>query len=151
MLGEFDDRNMAIEFSLLEAYKILSEKQGDNIDTWQWGEEHKITWKHNLGRDPELQSIFDLNPIAMSGDRNTIWNVGTPLGATGMHGVSYRQIFDLEDLNAALVVIPPGNSGQPGSPHYADHVENWANMKYNPLFVNWDDIQSNKKTELRLT
>lgn len=151
MLDQFDNWDMAIEFSLLEAYKILSVKQGDNIDNWQWGEEHKITWKHNLGRDPEFRSIFDLDPIAMSGDRNTVWNVGTPLGATGMHGVSYRQILDLKDLNSALVVIPPGNSGQPGSPHYADHIENWIDVKYNPLFVNWDDVQSNKESDLRLT
>ncbi len=151
MLGQFNNWDTAIEFALLDAYKTLSQKHGTNIDDWQWGKEHKITWKHNLGRDPELQPIFDLNPIEMGGDRNTVWNVGTPLGATGMHGVSYRQIIDLEDLNATLVVIPPGNSGQPGSPHYADHIKNWVEVKYNPLFINWDDIQSNKVNELYLT
>jgi len=151
MLGEFESWEGAMERALLEAADALGERQGDDPSSWRWGPEHQIIWAHNLGRDPELTSTFNLDPLPMSGDRNTVWNVSTPLGATGMHGVSYRQILDVGDLNAARIVIPPGNSGQPGSPHYSDNIQRWMSMEYHPLFIEWPDIEANAEAELTLT
>ena len=151
MLGEFESWEAAMERALLDAADALSQRQGDDRSAWRWGPEHQIVWTHNLGRDPELKSTFDLEPLQMDGDRNTVRNAGTPLGATGMHGVSYRQILDLGNLNAAQIVIPPGNSGQPGSPHYSDNVQRWLGMEYHPMFVEWGDIEANAEAELRLT
>ncbi len=151
MLGAFKSWEAAMETALLEAGTALAERQDNNPEAWQWSEDHQIVWAHNLGRDLELKSTFDLDPIPMQGDRNTIWNVSTPLGATGTHGVSYRQILDMGDLNGAQIVIPPGNSGQPGSPHYNDHVQKWLNVEYHPLFIEWEDIEANSEAELTLT
>jgi penicillin amidase len=151
MLGDLGSWEAAMERALLEAADALTERQGGDPAAWRWGPDHQIVWAHNLGRDPELKSTFDLEPLPMQGDRNTVWNAGTPVGATGMHGVSYRQVLDLGDLNAAQIVIPPGNSGQPGSPHYADNIERWLNVEYHPLFVEWDDIEANAEAELKLT
>jgi penicillin amidase len=151
MLGAFESWEAAMERALLNAADTLSQRQGDDRSAWRWGPEHQIVWTHNLGRDPELKSTFDLEPLQMDGGRNTVRNAGTPLGATGMHGVSYRQILDLGDLNAGRIVIPPGNSGQPGSPHYSDNVQRWLGMEYHPMFVEWSDIEANAEAELRLT
>lgn len=140
-----------MERALLDAADALGERQGDDPSSWQWGPDHEIVWAHNLGRDPELKPIFDLEPLRMDGDRNTVRNSSTPMGATGMHGVSYRQILDVGDLNAARIVIPPGNSGQPGSPHYSDNIERWLEMEYHPMFIEWGDIEANAEAELRLT
>ncbi len=150
MLGDFGSWEEAMERALLAGAASLSERQGDDPAGWRWGSDHQIAWNHNLGRNPELKPIFDLAPQPLSGDRNTVRNSGTPLGATGTHGVSYRQILDLGDLNAARIVIPPGNSGQPGSPHYQDNLERWRTMEYHPLFVEWDDIRANAEAELEL-
>ena len=151
MLGEFGSWQAAMEQALREASEELRERQGDDPAAWRWSADHEVTWRHNLGRDPALTETLNLPPIEMLGDRTTVWNAGTPVGATGMHGVTYRQILDLGDLNAARICIPPGNSGQPGSPHYDDHVEDWLNVRYHPLFVEWDDIMANAEAELRLT
>ena len=150
MLGEFDSWEAAMERALLDAGDALTQRQGNDPQRWQWAADHQIEWKHNLGRDPELKPTFDLDPLPMLGDRNTVWNAGTPLGATGMHGVSYRQILDVGDLNSARIVIPPGNSGQPGSRHYDDHLQEWLNGEYHPLFVDWTDIDANTEAQLRL-
>jgi penicillin amidase len=151
MLGGFESWEAAMERALIDAADALTGRQGTDPSAWRWAPEHQIVWAHNLGRDAELKPIFDLDPLPMQGDRNTVWNAGTPIGATGMHGVSYRQVLDMGDLNAARIVIPPGNSGQPGSPHYADHLERWLNVEYHPLFVEWPDIEANAEAELRLT
>jgi acyl-homoserine lactone acylase PvdQ len=46
--------------------------------------------------------------------------------------------------------MPPGNSGQPGSAHYADNVERWVGLEYHPLYIEWGDIEANAEAEMRL-
>ena len=48
------------------------------------------------------------------------------------------------------ICIPPGNSGQPGSPHYADQVERWLNVEYHPLYTQWKDIEASAEQTLDL-
>ena len=50
-----------------------------------------------------------------------------------MAGASYRQIFDLADWDRGLATSTPGQSGQPGSPHYGDLLPLWAEGQYFPL------------------
>jgi penicillin amidase len=42
-------------------------------------------------------------------------------------------LFDLADWDRALVTSVPGQSGQPGSPHYTDLLPLWARGEYFPL------------------
>jgi penicillin amidase len=48
-------------------------------------------------------------------------------------GASYREIFDLSDWDNAVGVNVPGQSGQPGSPHYDDLLPLWTRGQYFPL------------------
>jgi acyl-homoserine lactone acylase PvdQ len=48
-------------------------------------------------------------------------------------GASYREIFDLSDWDKARGVNVPGQSGQPGSPHYDDLLPLWSKGQYFPL------------------
>ena len=59
-------------------------------------------------------------------------------------------MIDLADLNGMQICIPPGNSGQPGSPHYADNVERWLNVEYHPLYTQWEDIEASAEQTLEL-
>jgi penicillin amidase len=151
MLGDFPTWDAAIERALVQAAWALREKFGEDTSRWRWGDAHWMTWRHNLGRDPELAAVFNLPDTEVGGDGATLWATQARYGRGSDHGVSYRQILDLRDLNAARIVIPPGNSGQPGSPHYGDNVERWRALAYHPLFINWADIEANAEAELRLT
>jgi penicillin amidase len=151
MLGDFASWDAAVEQALSEAAVELRVQYGEDSSQWHWGLAHQMSWRHNLGRDPELAALLNLPDVEIGGDATTIFNTSTPVGITGAHGVSYRQIFDLSDLNAARICIPPGNSGQPGSPHYGDNIERWRDVDYHPLFVEWSDIEANAEAELRLT
>ena len=150
MLGTFDSWEAATEVALTQAATELRRRQGGDPSRWRWGTDHRMAWSHNLGRDPKLREIFDLPATEVGGDGNTVFNTAAAYGAHAAAGVSYRQIFDLSDLNAARICIPPGNSGQPGSPHYADNIERWREVEYHPLFVSWPDIEANAEAELRL-
>ena len=136
--------------ALAEAGRVLRETYGADMGAWRYGDAHKILWKHNLGRDPEGAALFNVGEIETGGDDHTPNNASSIYGRPGDHGTSFRQIFDLQNLNGARVCIPPGNSGRPGSPHYMDHLERWRDVEYFPLYVEWEDIEANAEGTLEL-
>ncbi len=139
-----------IATALDTAAKSLAAKHGDDRDAWRWDKAHWLQWRHNLGRSGDLADVLNIPPVPVGGDSNTPFAASADSSGRVTAGVSYRQIFDLSDLNAAQICIPPGNSGQPGSPHYADNVERWRDVEYHPLFINWDDIEANSEAHLTL-
>ncbi len=132
------------------ASEYLAGQFGSDPRVWRWDARHEMRWRHNLGRQPELADALNLPPVGVGGDATTVFATTSDHDKSVMAGVSYRQIFDLADLNAAQICIPPGNSGQPGSPHYADNVERWREVGYHPLFIEWGDIEANAEARLEL-
>ncbi len=150
-LGDAPGWDAAIEAAMASAMRSLRERFGADTSRWRFGDAHWMTWRHNLGRDRELGEVFNLPDTPVGGDGATVWATQARFGRGSDHGVSYRQIIDMRDPNAMQIVIPPGNSGQPGSPHYGDNVQRWLDIEYHPLFVNWADIEANAEAELTLT
>ena len=139
-----------IEQALTATAAVLSERHGSDASAWKYGDAHPVTWRHNLGRDPERAAKFNVGDFPKGGDGHTPNNATGLINKPADHGVSYRQIFDLSDLNGAQIVLPPGNSGRPDSPHYNDHIDKWLNMEYFPLYVEWSDIEANSEGSLAL-
>ena len=139
-----------IVVALEAAAEALAERHGADRAQWQYGDAHPVTWRHNLGRDPERAARFNVGDFPKGGDGNTPNNATGLINQPADHGVSYRQIFDLSDLNGARIVLPPGNSGRPDSDHYSDHIHKWLDMEYFPLFIEWDDIAANSEGTLSL-
>jgi penicillin G amidase len=48
-------------------------------------------------------------------------------------GATFREILDVGDWDRSVVTSAPGQSGQPGSPHYDDLLESWLDGGYVPL------------------
>jgi penicillin amidase len=63
---------------------------------------------------------------------------------------SFRQIVDLSDLSQSVAVIPPGQSGQLGSPHYDDLIDPWIEGEYFPVLWTKDQIEKASKARLIL-
>lgn len=107
---------------------------GDNVQQWRWGKLHTATFHHpleNLG--PAYAKAFNLGPVERAGDMNTPNNTRHDEKFNQVHGASYRQVFDLADWDQGRATSTPGQSGQPGSPHYDDLLPLWAEEKYFPL------------------
>jgi penicillin amidase len=154
-----DDRTSLASFAsweaaIVEALRLtaasLAERFGPDESSWRWSDVHWMTWRHNLGRDRELAGVLNLPDTPVGGDGATLWATQARFGRGSDHGVSYRQIFDMADLNSAQILIPPGNSGQPGSPHYGDNIQRWLDLEYHPLNIDWADIESNAEGDLTL-
>lgn len=100
----------------------------------RWGALHTVTLKHPLATlDPALEKAFDVGPFDRPGDGNTPNNTRYDDNFRQIHGATYRHLIDLADWDRTLATSAPGQSGQPGSPHYADLAPLWAKGEYFPL------------------
>jgi penicillin amidase len=102
-------------------------------DGWTWGKLHTATFVHPLAAGPEYAQAFNLGPVRRGGDGLTPNNGRYNDKFQQIHGASYRQVFDLADWDRGLATSVPGQSGQPGSPHYGDLLPLWAEGQYFPL------------------
>lgn len=141
-----------INESMAEAWVSLADKLGNNPEKWAWGKLHKQTFVHNLGRTPPHDKTFNIGAVGLGGDGTTVFNSGGPYLSSFIStvGVSFRMILDFSDLKHAWWVLPPGQSGHPGSPHYSDGIEPWLKVKYYPMLWDWTEIKENQEGTLRL-
>ena len=140
--------------ALAEGVADLTERLGDDIDSWRWGTVHYTRPRHTLSASfPELAPILDPPSVPMGGDGDTPQAGGySPVDPFVMTGMSVaRYVFDLGDWDSSAWVIPLGASGHPGSPHYADQAPVWAEVKLTPMLYDWDRIASTAESRQTLT
>jgi penicillin amidase len=117
----------------------------------RWGALHTATFYHPLARlGPAPSPAFNLGPIERGGDANTVNNTRYDDGFGQVHGASYRHLLDLADWDRGLATSAPGQSGQPGSPHYADLLPLWARGEYFPLAFSREKVEQVTRHRLRL-
>ena len=61
------------------------------------------------------------------------------------HGASWRMVVALGEEIEAWGIYPGGQSGNPGSPYYADFAETWAKGDYYPLFFMKEDHTNDER------
>ncbi|HEY2291550.1 MAG TPA: penicillin acylase family protein [Thermoanaerobaculia bacterium] len=123
---------------------------GPDPAKWRWGALHTATFRHVLGTGPERQALFNLPPVERGGDGTTL-NVGVGAGFDVSHGASFRELLDLGNWDRSVATSVPGQSGQPGSPHYADLLPLWAEGRYFPLLYSRKKIEEAATERLVLT
>ena len=110
-----------------------------------------MTFRHPLaGVSAAHAGAFDLGPVERPGDEHCPNNTRYDAGFRQVHGATYRQLFDLADWDRALATSAPGQSGQPGSPHYGDLLPLWAKGEYFPLVFSRKKVEGATKQRLRL-
>jgi len=75
---------------------------------------------------------FQLGPVPRPGDGNTV-NATSGNAFQQTSGASWREILDVGDWDRSVITNVPGESGDPGSKHYGDLLEDWAHGRYHPL------------------
>jgi penicillin amidase len=143
------DRSLLLLSTLADAVAQLKKLEGPDAAKWTWGALHTITLRHALDLQPGARPLVDLGSISRPGDGNTV-NATGGSGFKQASGASYREIFDLSDWDNSLAVNTPGQSGQPGSPHYSDLLQMWSEGKYFPLFYSREKIETNSTEKLVL-
>jgi penicillin amidase len=72
--------------------------------------------------------MFNRGQYPIGGDEQTVWmtahDLKLPFGLVTT-SATYRQVIDVGDWDRSTAILSTGQSGQPGSRHYADHIEMW--------------------------
>jgi penicillin amidase len=127
-------RDALLRETLQRAVERMKKLSGPDPAIWQWGQLHTATFRHPLeSLGPDYAKAFNLGPVPRSGDANTPLNTRHDKDFQQVHGATYRHVLDLADWDRGLATSAPGQSGQPGSPHYGDLLPLWAEGQYFPL------------------
>ncbi len=143
--------NDVFNCALRAAVERMSESQGDDVASWTWSGMHRHHFVHNLGREAWGAAIFNLPDVGLGGDSTTVFASGVDTSNfQAKSGVSYRMIVDLDDFARSVWVLPPGQVGHPGSPHYGDGVTPWLAGDYWSMSTRREDYATNAESRLVL-
>ncbi len=107
-----------------------------------WGEYGRFTVRHPLA---SLGMSF-LNGTTFAGDGDSFGiHVQTPT-----HSQSFRAVWDVGNWDAGGMVIPSGESGEPGSGHYTDLSAAWMHERLVPFPFSDAAVRSSARATLTL-
>jgi penicillin amidase len=123
--------------ALDEALLRLSERWGDNMESWRWGDAHQATHDHAvLGGIGPLKPFVNIRQSTSGGD-TTLMRGRTsgrdPDPFLNVHGAGYRGVYDFADPDSSVFITATGQSGHPLSRHYDDLGELWRRGEYIPM------------------
>ena len=152
-LKQAGGREAVITRSLKQAVQLLRNRFGAEVSEWQWGKLHLVRFLHPLGMQKPLDRVFDRGPLPIGGDTDTPCQTAIlpddPYENKAW-APTFRQIVDMSDLSRSMVIIPPGQSGQLGSPHYDDLADLWIKGKYIPMLWTHEQIEGAAEGQLIL-
>ena len=142
-------RDAALLQALGAALKKAGERLGADPARWRWGSLHVTPFRHALSTDEARGSLLDLPSVERGGDG---WTVNASAGSDfkAVHGASFREILDVADWDRSVATSVPGQSGQPGSPHYGDLLPLWADGRYFPLLFSREQVEKQSTDKLVL-
>jgi penicillin G amidase len=112
------------------AVKDLEEEtKTSDPEDWTWKRSNYLDMLHPIGRDGILKKLLSLAGEPQSG------TLFSPRAASRHHGPSERFVANLGDWDQSILLLPAGQSGQPGSEHYSDQFSYWLDGKaiYEPF------------------
>jgi penicillin amidase len=125
--------------------KLADDSKSERINDWAWKNFNSLDMFHPLGHEGLLKTMLSITGKPQSG---TLYSVRA---ATKTHGPAMRFIANPANWDESILLIPAGQSGQPGSSHYYDQFSFWYEGK--PIFAPFSDAAEAKATKhtLRLT
>jgi penicillin amidase len=142
-----------IASALQRAVTELRACLGEDMHTWTWGRVHHTRPRHPLSRlFPNVAALLDPPTVAAGGDGDTPQQGGySSVERFVLTSVSVnRYIHDPSDWRRSRWIVPLGASGHPGSRHYADQAELWADVQTIPQLWDWEEIHTTAETRQQL-
>jgi penicillin amidase len=110
---------------------------------WAWGKHHTFGLVHPLSAQfPALAEVADVGPRPVSGTGDSVRNAAGSItqGFRVVSGAEYRLLVDFAAQPIGVATNTLGQSGQPGSPHFADQLDDWLAGRYHPLLMDREEI-----------
>ncbi|MCZ7554828.1 MAG: penicillin acylase family protein [Bacteroidia bacterium] len=150
--GRESKRHILVK-GITDAVTDLRTALGRDMNTWNWGRLHTIEFRHPFGEKKPLDRLFNIGPFSIGGSNTTVnnteYSISRPYDARV--AASMRFVADLNSPDSSYIVIPGGQSGQPFSPHYADHTAFWHMGALHRLVINVEAVRRSGWKRLSLT
>jgi penicillin G amidase len=101
-------------------------------EDWTWKQFDALDIVHPLGRSGFLKTFLSITDKPQSG------TAYSPRAATKHHGPAMRFVANLGNWDESIMLIPGGQSGQPGSAHYTDQFPYWYEGR--PIYQTFSDL-----------
>lgn len=139
-----DDRIAAMRSAFSEAIAWLTERFGPAPTSWAWGSLHRLGAAHPAARTQLQHELLDIPAEACPGGAGTLANAfyAPPGNFDTRMGASYRMVVDMGASGPFRSITWPGQSGHPGSPHYADQAADHIAGRFFDLESRWSDIEA---------
>ena len=122
-----EHRDAILASALAAAFDSVTARYGPpSSDRWRWDRVRFANIYHLLGLAP-----FSRLQIPVQGGNGTLW----PSTGDGKHGPSWRMVVDLGPTVKAWATYPGGQSGNPLSVRYDNHVDQWSRGELDSLRV----------------
>jgi penicillin amidase len=128
---EVETRNDVLRAAMIAARDDLTQLEGRNPETWDWGHLHQLDLEHQtLGTSgvAPIEWLFNRGDWKASGGdaivNATSWEASDGYGVTS--APSMRMVVSLADFDDSRWINLTGVSGHPFSNHYTDQTDLWV-------------------------
>ncbi|MEM8572229.1 MAG: penicillin acylase family protein [Pseudomonadota bacterium] len=130
--------SLALDDALVE----LTDKYGDRLESWQWGDAHQALHRHEtLGTIPLMRLLTNIRQNTAGGAdslRRGQWTGSGEQPYTNIHSSVLRTVYDFADPDSSVIILSTGQSGHPLSKHYDDMASLWRRGEYIPMSLDTD-------------
>ena len=138
-------RNSVLLTSLALAWADMERLLGTDPRQWQWGNLHQTLMTHPFASavDPATRVKLNVGPFPKNGSAHTPNQSSyAPTNFLQTGGPSFRVVIDVGNWDNSRAVNAPGQSGNPGNPHYRDLAPMWLKGEYFPLLYSKKMIEA---------
>ena len=127
----------------LAVSRLAEQSKSERTQDWTWGRLNALEMFHPLGQEGILRGLLSITNKPQSGTGYTIYRATKDLGP------AMRFVANPGNWDESILLLPAGQSGQPGSSHYSDQFSYWYEGK--PIFAPFSDAAEAKATKHTLT
>jgi penicillin amidase len=129
----------------------------EDIESWAWGWLNRVRFAHPLESVPFFGARFRLPEVEVGADGECVFSARSVAdylssqqsamldwgsGRGAIFGASARLVWDLADWDNSSMLLNLGQSADPRSPHYRDHLELWKTGRPQKLPFSWDRVMA---------
>jgi len=127
----------------LAVTNLATQSKSERVEDWAWKRFNSLDMFHPIGREGLLKRFLSITDKPQSG---TVYSVRA---ASKTHGPAMRFVGNPGNWDESILLIPAGQSGQPGSSHYSDQFSYWYEGR--PIFAPFSDAAEAKTRKHTLT
>ena len=134
------DLEVAVAEAMTATLDDLARRLGPDMATWRYGRLHILRLRHCLTARGDLGQLLDRSGPETGGSMVTVCNTHFGPDYESNGGATCRFFADLSASPPAFWnVLPQGQSGHPGSPHYCDQSAAWIHRGYHRISFDGPD------------